>query len=110
MKQKKDNFHIEEKRYQCTLNQYNIELNMSDKERGELWVFYRTAHELYQSEVIGYGKLYERYVTDFLNSHTYTDRVDAAGMNEHKKNFHIMEELLTVREDLVQKYFTKKTL
>lgn len=31
-------------------------------------------------------------------------------MNEHKKNFHIMEELLTIRKDLVQKYFIKKKM
>lgn len=73
-------------------------------------MFYKTAHELYQSEVVRDHKLYNRYVNDFLNSHTYTDCVDAAGMNEHKKNFHIMEELLTVRKDLVQKYFTKEML
>lgn len=73
-----------------------------------MWVLYKAAHELYQFEVVGGGKLYNRYVSDFLNSHTYTDRVDAAGMNEHKKNFHIMEELLTAREDLVQKYFMKE--
>lgn len=51
-----------------------------------------------------------RYVSDFLNNHTYTDRVDAAGKNEHRKNFHIMEELLTIRKDLVQKYFAKEKL
>lgn len=73
-------------------------------------MFYKTAHELYQSEVIGDHKLYNRYVNDFLNSHTYTDRIDAAGMNEHKKNFHIMEELLTSRKDLVEKYFTTEKL
>lgn len=73
-------------------------------------MFYRTAHELYQSEVIGDRKLYNRYVNDFLNSHTYTDRVDAAGKNEHEKNFHIMEELLTIRKDLVQRYFAKEKL
>lgn len=73
-------------------------------------MFYKTAHELYQSEVIGDRKLYNRYVNDFLNSHTYTDRADARGMNEHKKNFHIMEELLIVRKDLVQKYFTIEKL
>lgn len=54
--------------------------------------------------------MYSRYVNDFLNSHTYSDCVDMAGMNEHKKNFHIMEELLTNRKDLVQKYFTKEKL
>lgn len=36
--------------------------------------------------------------------------MDAAGMNEHKKNFHIMEELLTIRKDLVQKYFIKEKM
>lgn len=54
--------------------------------------------------------MYNRYVSDFLNSHTYTDRVDAIGKNEHKKNFHIMEELLTIRKDLVQRYFVKERL
>lgn len=73
-------------------------------------MLYKNAHELYQSEVIGDGKLYNRYVNDFLNSHTYTDRVDAAGMNEHRKNYCIMKELLTIREDLVQKYFAKEKL
>lgn len=73
-------------------------------------MFYKTAHELYQSEVIGERKMYNRYVNDFLNSHTYTDCMDAAGMNEHKKNFHIMEELLTTRKDIVQRYFTKEIL
>jgi hypothetical protein len=73
-------------------------------------MLYKAAYELYQFEVIGYGKLYNRYVCDFLNSHTYTDRVDAAGMNEHRKNFRIMEELLTIRKDLVQKFFAKEKL
>lgn len=88
----------------------NAGLNKSNKGRGELWMFYKAAHELYQSEVIGDRKLYNRYVQDFLNSHMYTDSVDAVGMNEHKKNFHIMEELLTIRKDLIQKYFAKKKL
>lgn len=73
-------------------------------------MFYKVAYELYQSEVIRSGKLYNRYVSDFLNSHTYTDRIDAIGKNEHKKNFHIMEELLTIRKDLVHKYFAKEKL
>lgn len=92
------------------MRQHEFGLDKSNKEWDGLWMFYKTAHELYQSEVIGDGKLYNRYVRDFLNSHTYTDRVDAAGMNEHKKNFRIMEELLAVRQDLVQKYYIKKNL
>lgn len=92
------------------MRQKEARLNKSDEGRDELWVFYKTAHELYQSEVIGNRKLYNRYVNDFLNSHTYTDYVDAARMNEHKKNFYIMKELLTIRKDLVQKYFAREKL
>lgn len=90
--------------------QKNAGLNKSNKGRDKLWTFYKTAHQLYQSEVVGEQKLYNRYVSDFLNSHTYTDCVDVAGKNEHKKNFHIMEELLTIRKDLVHKYFVKEKL
>lgn len=92
------------------MGQQNVKLNKSSKEKDGLWIFYETAYELYQSEVIGDGKFYHRYVNDFLNSHTYTDRVDAAGINEHKKNFHIMEELLTIHKDLVQRCFAKENL
>lgn len=85
-------------------------LNTYRKEGDELWILYKVAHKLYRFEVIESGKLYNRYVSDFLNIHTYTDRIDTAGMNEHKRNFHIMEELLTIRKDLVQKYFAKEKL
>lgn len=73
-------------------------------------MLYKAAYELYQSEIIEGHKLYNRYVNDFLNSHVYTDYVDAARMNEHKKNFHIMEELLTVRKDLILRYFSKEKM
>lgn len=110
MKRKKTHFYFDRKYQQHLLGQRNFELNKYSKEKDELWIFYETAYKLYQSEVIGDGKLYHRYVNDFLNSHTYTDRIDAAGKNEHKKNFYIMEEFLTVRQDLVQRYFIKKNL
>lgn len=73
----------------------------------KLWLFFKEAHERYQTEVIGCGKLYHRYKKDFLNSHSYTDCQYAAGKNEHKKNFYIMEEFLEEREDLVVMFFTK---
>ena len=72
-----------------------------------MWLFFKEAHERYQTEVIGCGKLYHRYKKDFLNSHSYTDCQYAAGKNEHKKNFYIMEEFLEEREDLVVMFFTK---
>lgn len=92
------------------MGQSKTGLNTPKERDYELLMFYKVAHELYLSEVISGGKLYNRYVNDFLNSHTYTDRVDAVGKNEHKKNFHIMEEFLTIRKDLVQKYFAKEKL
>lgn len=92
------------------MQQRKTGLNTSEEKTNGLLLFYKVAYELYQYEVIRGGKLYNRYVSDFLNSHTYTDRVDAIGKNEHKKNFHIMEELLTIRKDLVHKYFAKGKL
>lgn len=68
---------------------------------------YQTAYAKYKTEVIGVGKLYERYKDDFLNSHLYTDRLDAIGMNEHHRNYRIMESLLETRRDLVEKYFSR---
>ena len=44
-----------------------------------------------------------------MKSHTYTDRTDAAGKNEHTKNLGIMCELLNDRADLVEKYFVLPT-
>lgn len=54
-------------------------------------------------------KLYNRYKNDYLKNHTYTDRMDVAGKNEHTKNLGIMCELLNDRQDLVEKYFIRPT-
>lgn len=101
---------MERKCQKCLFWQHAVQQREFEEERSGLWMLYKTAYELYQSEVMKGRKLYNRYVSDFLNSHMYTDRVDVAGMNEHKKNFCILEELLTLRKDLVQKYFTKEKL
>ena len=50
-----------------------------EKEQDSLWVFYKSAYNAYQSEVVKCGKFYNRYKNDYLKSHTYTDRTDAAG-------------------------------
>lgn len=80
---------------------------LPEKELDALWEFYKSAYDTYQFEVVKCGKLYNRYKNDFLKSHTYTNRVDTAGKNEHIKNLGIMCELLNDRQDLVEKYFIR---
>lgn len=74
-----------------------------------LWMLYQAAYRSYQNEVTGNGKRYDRYVTDFLNSHTYTSCVDASGMNEHRKNLGIMTDLLKSRKDLAEQFFSRQS-
>lgn len=80
-----------------------------EKEQDILWMFYKSAYDAYQSEVVKCGKLYNRYKNDYLKSNSYTNRLDIAGKNEHAKNLGIMYELLNGRADLVEKYFIRPT-
>ena len=64
----------------------------------------REAHETYVAEVINFGKRYERFAEDFLNSNLHHDAEDALSKNQHAKNFAIIKGLL-LRKELVQKYF-----
>lgn len=41
---------------------------------------------------------------DFLNSHHYTDRRDAEGLNEHRKNLGILKEILSTRKDILVRF------
>ena len=41
---------------------------------------------------------------DFLNSHHHTDRRDAAGLNEHRKNLGILKGILFTRRDLLVRF------
>ena len=50
------------------------------------------------------GKLHELFAMDFLNSHHHTDRRDAAGLNEHRKNLGILRGLLFTRKDLLLRF------
>lgn len=68
------------------------------------------AYELYQKEVLGSIKSYERYSEDFVNSHVYCDSIDAWSKNEHNKNLGTVSSLLFNRYDIVQRFFTKKEL
>ena len=58
----------------------------------------------YRTEVLTGRKLYRLFVTDFLNSHYHTDRRDAAGLNEHRKNLGILKGILFSRKDLIMRF------
>ena len=58
----------------------------------------------YKAEVVAGGKLHELFAMDFLNSHHHTDRRDAAGLNEHRKNLGILKSLLFTRKDLLLRF------
>lgn len=59
---------------------------------------------MYQSEVVNGRKLYKLFAADFLNSHHHTDRRDAAGLNEHRKNLGILRRILFTRKDLLVRF------
>ena len=59
---------------------------------------------MYQSEVLTGKKLYKLFALDFLNSHHHTDRRDAAGLNEHRKNLGILKGILFTRKDLLVRF------
>ena len=58
----------------------------------------------YQAEVVAGGKLYKLFAMDFLNSHHHIDRLDAAGLNEHRKNLGILRGILFARKDLLVRF------
>ena len=58
----------------------------------------------YKVEVVAGGKLYKLFAIDFLNSHHHTDRRDAAGLNEHRKNLGILKGILFTRKDLLVQF------
>lgn len=74
-----------------------------------IYLLHKKAYQQYQKEVIGKGKSYQRYVTDFCNGNVFlsveNDGRAASRLNESNKNFHILMELLQIRSDLVIQYF-----
>ena len=74
-----------------------------------LYLLHKKAYQQYQKEVIGKGKSYQRYVTDFCNGNVFlsveNDGRAASRLNESNKNFHILMELLQTRSDFVIQYF-----
>jgi hypothetical protein len=63
------------------------------------------ARNVFRQEVLTSKKLMQRFVDDFLNSVMFIDASDALSKNAHNRAYHIIEELLRNRSDLVSKYF-----
>lgn len=81
---------------------------MTNAENGshkELYRLIRKAFTAYKAEVVANGILYHVYVMEFLNSNRYTNRTDAAGLNEHQLNYGIVSYILNNRKDLVCEMF-----
>ena len=74
-----------------------------------LYLLHKKAYKQYRKEVIGEGKSYQKYVTNFYNENLFVpilnDGRAIAHLNESNKNFHILMELLQTRSDLVIRYF-----
>lgn len=73
----------------------------------ELWVLCEQAFVKYQDEVINGGKLYHRYVNDFISYNLPIASNNITDWQYHSMNLSKIHELLTNRLDLIDKYFTK---
>lgn len=71
----------------------------------ELFALLAEARTIYLRDVVAGGKLYRRYVKDFVNGHRYIDCDRAACRNCHEMNIHIVKGLLTDCAHLVQPLF-----
>lgn len=76
----------------------------------ELWDLYETAYKAFQEEFATGRKTYHRYVADFISFNLLIDSSDIGSWRQHSMNINRMFDLLSNREDLVQKYFSKEGL
>lgn len=71
----------------------------------ELFVLLSDAREIYKRDVVSGGKIYRRFVDDFVYSHRYISCNRVACMNCHEMNIHIVKGLLNDCSDLVKSHF-----
>ena len=91
---------------QCSDHCPKQEIELS---KDELWTLYRAAYEQYKSEILNDGKLYDRYVNDFVSYHLPVFSSEEQIVRNHFKHVFSLYELLTTRKDIVTKYFTKSS-
>lgn len=72
-----------------------------------MWSLCKSAYEQYQSEIINGGKLYHRFVNGVLYSNQLIDSTKLQDWECHVSNLLTLQELLTDRKDLVERYFLK---
>lgn len=75
--------------------------------KNELWTLFQAAYKQYQFEILKDEKLYDRYTNDFISYHLPIFSNEEEVIRNHFRNLFCLYELLTVRKDLVEKYFTR---
>ena len=77
--------------------------------RNELFVLLASARETYLRDVIDSGKLYRRFVDDFINSHRYIDCDNVVCRNCHEMIVHVVRGILHDYQDCVRKKFATES-
>jgi hypothetical protein len=72
-----------------------------------MWSLCKSAYEQYQCEIINGNKLYHRFVNGLLYSNQLIDSTKLQNWECHVNNLLTLQELLTDRKDLVERYFLK---
>lgn len=74
--------------------------------RNELFALPASARETYLQDVIDCGKLYRRFVDDFINSHRYIDCDNVVCRNCHEMIIHVVRGILYDYQDYVRQIFS----
>ena len=74
--------------------------------RNELFALLASARETYLQDVIDCGKLYRRFVDDFINSHRYIDCDNVVCRNCHEMIIHVVRGILYDYQDYVRQIFS----
>ena len=77
--------------------------------RNELFALLASARETYLRDVIDSGKLYRRFVDDFINSHRYIDCGNVVCRNCHEMIIHVVRGILHDYQDCVRKKFATES-
>ena len=72
-----------------------------------MWSLCKSAYEQYQCEIINGNKLYHRFANGLLYSNQLIDSTKLQNWECHVNNLLTLQELLTDRKDLVERYFLK---
>ena len=74
--------------------------------RNELFALLASAGKTYLRDVIDSGKLYHRFVDDFINSHRYIDCDNVVCRNCHEMIIHVVRGILYDYQDYVRQIFS----